>query len=145
MKPIITIILLIIIQSTSAQTFFKATNSTISTNEIILSNYSVLKLDAGLLKEKLLNVFDYKNVYTTLQLIKDNSGNIFHVLYQTNFEGKIIFLSYSNNLQKIIINPNKPSFQFEKCIKQINEGFSSSQVSQDAINCILNRLNYSSQ
>lgn len=145
MKFIITIIMLIAMQSTFSQTFFKSTNSTIFTNEIILSNYTILKLDAGSLKEKSLNSFDYRNVYTTLQLIKDNSSNIFHILYQTNFEGKIIFLAYSNNLQKIITNTNKPSFRFDKCIKDINEGFSSTQVSQGAVNCILNKLNYSSQ
>ena len=141
MKLSIIISFILFFQISYAQSYFKSSSSTISPTEIIISNYTNIKLDGSNLKESIVNIFDYKNVYTTLQLINDNVGNIYHIIYQTNFDGKIIFLAFSNNLQKIITNPNKPSFQFQKCIKQINEGFSSTQVSQDAITCVLNRLN----
>jgi uncharacterized protein YaaN involved in tellurite resistance len=74
-------------------------------------------------------------------LIFDKAGTVYHVLYQTNFTGKILYLAYSNELVQVFEKKQRLSPAFRNCISMVNNYWMASQNAEAAINCILNRLN----
>ena len=126
-----------------AQQFNTGELSVVKTSQVITENYTAINLSKEIIDDVNANRFDLSNVYTYLQIVNDLSGNKYHILYQTNFNGKILYLSYSNNLSAIFTKREKPMFLFIRCLKNINNHISSVQVMNDAIGCIIDRLNYS--
>ena len=64
-----------------SQSFFKKNLMSVSNDQLVLNNYSKIKI-AGV---ELNNYFNAKNPYTYLLLIGDEFGNSHQLIYQTNF------------------------------------------------------------
>lgn len=125
-----------------AQTYFRAEQTVTQPLQVIIENYTVVMLGKQIASETYANQFDKKNPYTYIQIIRDQLGSNYHILYQTNFTGKILFLAYSNNLSALINNADKPQNVFVNCIKRVNEYLSAVQNVEAAVNCMIDRLNY---
>lgn len=146
MKKIFFPFFLLLVYSTDlrSQQFSTSELSVIKTSQVIIENYTSVNLSKEIIDEATSNRFDVNNPYTYLQVIIDESGNRYHILFQTNFNGKILYLSYSNNLSALFNKKDKPMFLFTRCLKEINNAISSVQVTNTAIKCIVDRLNYCS-
>ena len=118
---IITILLSINI---NAQKLELTTLKRIDPITIITSNY-VNMPDCSMSNKK---VFDFNNPYTYLQLMVDESGNTYQMLYQTNITEGLEYLSLSNNAnyQCFAVKKN----EYCSCVnKSHEETFSSLQTS----------------
>ena len=118
---IITILLSINI---NAQKLELTTLKRIEPITIITSNY-VSMPDCSMSNKK---VFDFNNPYTYLQLMVDESGNSYQMLYQTNITDALEYLSLSNNgnYQCFAVKKN----EYCSCVnKSHEETFSSLQTS----------------
>ncbi|MEO6489544.1 MAG: hypothetical protein ABIO04_06360 [Ferruginibacter sp.] len=138
-------ILLILFRSELvAQEFTRGELSLIKPAVVIISNYTPVSLPKDVIEDMLANQFDIKNPYTYLQVVLDPKGNSYHILFQTNFWGKILFLSYSNNISPLFNKQGKPMFLFSRCLKDINNHISAVQILEAVLNCMIGRLNYCS-
>lgn len=126
----------------NAQQFSTGELATIKPLQVIVENYTQVNLSEDIIKDQQANRFDINNPYTYLQIILDAKTSRYHILFQTSFTGKILFLSYSNNLSVIFNKKNKPMFLFTHCLKKINNHLSSIQIIDAVITCMLERLNY---
>ena len=138
------LLMLIDINFINAQQFSTAEQSTIKPSQVIIDNYTVINFSKEIIDNNMANRFDLNNPYTYLQIVKDENLSSYHILFQTSFEGKILFLSYSNNLSGLFNKKEKPMFLFTRCLKEINNQLSSTQVIDAAVRCIVERLNYCS-
>ncbi len=128
-----------------SQTFNKASLSIISTAQIITENYFVIKLQSEMVSDPKANQFDINNADTRLQILIDNTGKKYHILLQTNFMGKVTFLSISNNLSTLFNKKERPMFVFENCIQDLNTSISQNQNIETALSCVIGRLEYCSK
>ena len=127
-----------------AQQFSTGELSTIRPSQVIIENYSPVNLSKEIIDDPAANRFDINNPYTYLQIVHDAVFNRYHILLQTGFTGKILFLSYSNNLSDLFNKKSKPMFLFNHCLKEINDHISSIQIMNATVQCMLERLNYCS-
>ena len=128
-----------------AQQYSTTELSIIKPSQVILENYTRVNLSNETIGDPMANIFDLHNPYTYLQMIIDAAGNRYHIILQTNFFGKILFLCYSNNLSAVFNKKDKPQFLFRHCLKEMNNHLSAVQVTNTAIKCVLDRLNYGSE
>ncbi len=126
----------------SAQQFTAGEQVIIKTSQVIIENYVIVKLSKEIIDESMANRFDVSNPYTYLQVVIDAFGKKSHILYQTNFSGKIIFLCYSNNVSGLFNKKNKPMFLFTRCLNAVNKNISPVQITDAVIGCMIDRLNY---
>ncbi len=147
MKQIIMAVFLIALCShlSYAQTFSKGNLSGISTGQIIQENYLTIRLNPEQVADPKANLFDISNADTHLQVLIDNSGRKYHILLQTNFAGRVTFLSVSNNLAALFNKKDKPMFIFDNCIQDLNTAILQKQNMETAIKCIIERLEYCSR
>ena len=126
------------------QSYSIAELTTIKPSQVIIENYIRLDLSKEIIDDAKANQFDVNNPYTYLQMLNDSKGNSYHIIFQTNFSGKILFLCYSNNLSAVFNRADKPKFLLTHCLKEINNHVSAVQVMAAAIKCMVERLNYCS-
>ena len=93
-----------------AQQYSTTELSIIKPSQVILENYTRVNLSNETIDDPMVNIFDLHNPYTYLQMITDAAGNGYHIILQTNFFGKILFLCYSNNLSAVFNKKEKPQF-----------------------------------
>jgi len=118
------IITILISININAQKLELTTLKRIEPITIITSNY-VSMPDCSMSNKK---VFDFNNPYTYLQLMVDESGNSYQMLYQTNITDALEYLSLSNNAnyQCFAVKKN----EYCSCVnKSHEETFSSLQTS----------------
>ena len=147
MKTILIIFLCCIIfcSNVFSQQYSCTELSPIKPLQVIIENYTCINLSTEIMDDAMANRFDVNNPYTYLQMLHDESGNGYHILLQTNFSGKILFLAYSNNLSAVFNKADRPKFIFQHCLKEINRHISSIQVKDAVIKCMIDRLNYCSE
>ena len=121
-----------------SQSFEKQQQTNAVASQIILNNYTALSLEVG----KKPVAFDLSNTYTYIQPVNDKLGNVYHILFQTDFFGKLNYIALSNNLNEIFNCEKKSLIGFYACIKNIGKSFISTEIIDAIINCILNRINY---
>jgi hypothetical protein len=126
----------------NAQSYYLGEQLTLRPSQVIIENYTMVSLSKEIIDDPAANQFDRVNPYTYLQMVNDNGRNNYHILFQSSFMGKILFLAYSNNLAALFNKTEKPMFLFMRCIKRINEHLSPVQTAAAAVNCIIERLNY---
>ncbi len=112
--------------------------------QVLLTQYTPILLPAYLGSTEQLNRFSKDNPYTYIQVLTDRSAQNYHLLYQTDFYGKILFLAVSNNVTWLMNKPDKPLFAFNTCIRKINNSLFAMQNAETAIECIIARLEYCS-
>jgi hypothetical protein len=125
-----------------AQQFSNGELSVTKPSQVINENYIPVTLSKEIIDEAMANSFDVHNPYTYLQIVNDATANRYHILFQTNFSGKILYLAYSNNLSAIFNKKDKPMFLFTRCLKEINNFISPIQVIEAVLKCMIDRLNY---
>ena len=108
---------------------------TISANQVLTSSYTKIEL-CNVFQN---NLFDIKNPYSYLQILNDENGTIYHLLYQTDFSGLINHISISNNLTEKF--NCRPISYFCSCIKKINQRHFDSVKTTAIIDCIMSQLN----
>ena len=146
MKSIFIFFLLLSVSiKNEAQNFNKGYVSIVATAQVIPENYFLIKLNPEMIGDQHANVFDINNTDTHLQVLIDNTGKKYHILLQTNFMGKVTYLSISNNLVPIFNKKEKPMFMFENCIQDLNTSISQNQNIETALSCIVGRLEYCSK
>jgi hypothetical protein len=136
------IILLPVSMHVYAQQFSNGELSVIKPSQVIIQHYVQVTLSKEIIEDAMANRFDANNPYTYMQVLNDESLNRYHILFQTNFLGKILFLSYSSNLSELFNKKDKPMNLFVKCLREINNHISPVQTMAAAVNCIADRLNY---
>jgi hypothetical protein len=141
-KLLISSVLLFYSALSQSQVFNRGSFSIISTAQVIPESYSTIALQPELVADPKANLFDINNSDTHLQVLIDNAGKKYHILVQTNFMGRVTFLSISNNLTAIFNKKDKPALGFEDCIRDLNREISPRQNIDAAINCIIGRLEY---
>lgn len=87
----------------------------IDPSTIIISNYKSMP-DCNLSKYK---IFDNNNPYTYLQLMVDENGNMYQMLYQTDIADALVYLSISNNFKNECFEVKK--YEYCKCINKSHE------------------------
>lgn len=110
--------------------------------QVIIENYTGVKLVKETSEKSNTPAFDMNNPYTLLQQLTDEKGNNFHILLQTDFLGKLVYLAISNNLSALFNRKDRPMIFFQNCMKEMNHYVLSVQVTAAAVNCIVDRLNY---
>lgn len=144
MKSLLLFIFLNTSFSVYSQVFNKGHLSIIPTAQIIPENYFVIKLPAEMIGDPKANFFDINNTDTQLQILTDSKGKKYHILLQSNFIGRVTFLSISNNLAIIFNKKEKPMFEFMNCIQDLNTSISPTQNIEAALNCVIKRIEYCS-
>jgi hypothetical protein len=133
------------ISNAQAQIFFRSDNTSVDPRQVIAENYSVIRLpDAGN-EETKLNIFNRDNPFTWLQFIADERQKTYHIIYQTSFTGRLLYLGISNNLLALFSKKEKPMFVFNDCLEKIRDELMSERIREKAIDCILERLAYCSR
>jgi hypothetical protein len=128
--------------SLMSQTFSYGELSLIKTQQVLIEQYTGIQIPKPGADEPMLNRFDNGNPYTYLQVVKDVKNNSYHILFQTSFMGKLLFLAFSNNLGNVFNRPDKPMFFFSRCMKEVQQYILSMQIADAALKCVLARLNY---
>lgn len=143
--PIFLLSAMLAASNTPAQSFFRADRMSADPRKLIAENYSVIRLpDAGN-EEMKMNVFSRDNPYTWLQLIADERQKVYHVIYQTSFTGRLLYLGISNNLLALFSKKEKPMFVFNSCLEKLQDELMSEKIQEKAVDCILERLAYCSR
>lgn len=125
-----------------AQQFTAGEQVLIRPSQVIIENYVIVKLSKEIIDEPNANRFEVSNPYTYLQTVLDAAGKRSHIVFQTNFFGKILFLSYSNNISGMFNKKGKPMNLFIRCLNKVNDHISPVQITEAVIGCIIDRLNY---
>ena len=120
-----------------SQSYFKKNWLMISNDQLVINNYSTLKI-AGL---ELNNYFNTKNPYTYLLLIGDEQGRNHQLIYQTNFIGALDFIGLSSSLYNRFKCIENPIWKFNACINQTDKTALNSIIIDAVIDCILMRIN----
>ncbi len=128
-----------------AQHFTKLRHSLILPAQVLIEQYQLIDLPGEKNDAFSMSQFDEANPYTYIQVITDKSGKNYHILYQTDFFGKVNLLAYSQTLIFIFNKKEKPFFTFQACIKNLTRSVFATQQSETAIGCIIDRLNYCSE
>jgi hypothetical protein len=140
MSVIILFFLNLTVSNPYAQSIFKGITVNISPSIIIMEEYTTLDLHENNHKFLLQKSFDYKNDATFILPLTDENSKVFHVLYQTDFSGKLIYLAVSNNLLKWFVCEEKPMFSFDLCIKKMDCTFFPEKCIDEVIECVMQRL-----
>jgi hypothetical protein len=85
--------------------------------------------------------FDSKNPYTFMVLLADRDKNIFQLLYQTNFEGRIVYFGYSKNLMNWITCENYPNYKLDNCLNVVRPNYLSEENNEIILSCFLKQIN----
>lgn len=110
--------------------------NSIATNQILPGSY--MKVDLCDVYQS--HDFSASNPYTFLQVVKDEEGKFYHILYQTDFSGMVNYVGISNNLSEMF-NCRASRF-FCSCLKKTDSHMFDSIKTTDTINCILSQLNF---
>jgi len=120
-----------------SQGYFRKNFLMISNDQLVINNYSTIKI-AGVTLNNYLNT---NNPYTYLLLIGDEQGRNHQLIYQTNFTGALEFIGLSNNLYNRFKCKENPFWKFNACINQIDR-INLNPIFIDAVvDCILMRIN----
>lgn len=138
------LILATIEQRANGQGFSLGELSLMKPTQVIIENYTTVFLPLKNSEEPMANRFDMQNPYTYLQIMIDPKTTSYHIIFQTDFWGKVLFLCYSNNLVAVFNRADKPMFLFNRCLKNINDQLSPVQVVAALLTCMKERLNYCS-
>lgn len=89
--------------------------------------------------------FDAGNALTYIEILYDPQQRPQQVLYQTDFMGKLMYVGISQGLSTAFHRPDKPMIFFSKCLRDLNLSLASWKLADHALQCILDRLNFSLQ
>ncbi len=128
------IVMITISIKTNAQKLELTTLKRIDPITIIGSNY-VSMPDCSISNKKL---FDFNNPYTYLQLMIDESGNSYQILYQTNMTDALDYLSLSNNANYQCFTVKKN--EYCSCVKKSQEETFSSLQTSATLDCVVRIL-----
>lgn len=129
------IVLMLLSQTSFAQFLIIHEIKTVASDEIIINNYSSISMGSNQ------NKFQIENPSTYSILLEDANENAFHIIYQCDFEGKIIYLGVDPALFKQFTCDDAPFYKLNHCIKEAqNQAFTHSST-QSIINCVIERIN----
>lgn len=128
---------LILCFESKSQGYFRKNWLMISNDQLIINNYTPLKIT----ELDLNNYFNTKNPYTYLLLIGDENGRNHQLIYQTNFTGNLEYIGLSNSIYKQFKCAEMPIWKFNTCINQTDKTMLNSIFIDEIIDCILMRIN----
>jgi len=138
MKNLIVIFSFIILSYESkSQVYFRKNWLMISNDQLVINNYTVLKIPGVALN----NYFNTKNPYTYLLLIGDEQGRNHQLIYQTNFTGNLEYIGLSNSIYNQFKCAQMSTWKFMTCINQTDKTTLNSIFIDEIIDCILMRIN----
>jgi hypothetical protein len=124
----------------AAQQFYRTGQISIDPAQVIIENYFQVSLPIAKTERSGRDQFDRRNPYTGIFMISDDKKKNYHILYQTDFLGRLSYLALSVNLLSVFNRKEKPMAPFNKCLMYDNEYFTSIQVTETMVKCILERL-----
>lgn len=128
------VIFIAISTTSNAQKLEMTSIKRIDPSTIIASNY-INTPNCTISNSKL---FDSNNPYTYLQLLLDENGIVYQLLYQTNFIDELEHLSISNNANHQCLTIKKN--EYCSCVKKLQvETFPSLQTS-GTLDCVVQIL-----
>ncbi len=89
--------------------------------------------------------FDAGNALTYLEIVYDLQQRPHQVLYQTDFTGRLLYIGISQGLSVAFHRSEKPMIFFTKCLRDLRESPASWKLADQAMQCVIDRLNFSSQ
>jgi hypothetical protein len=101
---------------------------------IISSNYKSIP-ECSISKDK---IFDNNNPYTYLQLMVDENGNMYQILYQTDITDALVYLSISNNANYQCFEVKKN--EYCSCVRKSNEESFPSLQTSSILDCAIRIL-----
>ena len=136
-KYVLSWLIVLLYMPCESQTYFKKNLLSVSNEQLILNNYSTIKIA----ELELNNYFNTKNPYTYLLLIGDEQGKTHQLIYQTNFLGKLEYIGLSNSIYNQFKCAKMPTWKFNTCINQMDKTMLNSIFIDEIIDCILMRIN----
>lgn len=118
----------------NAQTLELTSLKRIDPSTIIASNY-VSMPECSISKNK---TFDCNNLYTYMQLMVDESGIIYQMLYQTDISDALSYLSISNNVNYQCFTVKKN--EYCSCVKKLHEETIPSLQTSGMLDCAIKVL-----
>jgi histidinol phosphatase-like enzyme len=138
MKQKYILIFFLLIAKAYGQRFAKTNETITPPGNIIISNYFPIEWSSI---EPVKSLFDINNNYTYMVIVSDKQDGIYHILYQTDFSGNIIYIGLSNNLTDFFYCTNHPMTGLFSCVKKNDGMFLPAEISEKIISCIISRLN----
>jgi len=130
-------ILLLFRTDSNGQEFSKGINSITSPFFVNLNYFIPVKIESNGIEFS----FDKENPYTNILLVNNQNQESFQILYQTNIWGDLSYLALSNNLYSYFDCPQKLDLSFFTCIKKARSSVLKSNIIDEQINCVIERLN----
>ena len=131
-------ICLIFRTDSNGQEFIKGINSITSPLFVNLNNFIQVKIESNGTEFS----FEKENPYTNILLVINQNQESFQILYQTNIWGDLSYLALSNNLYSYFDCPQKLDLSFFTCIKKARSSVLKSNIIDEQINCVIERLNW---
>ena len=124
-----------IVNSLKSQKIIKLEEIHSNTSHIIIQDF--IKIQHKFFDKE----FDSKNPYTFIIVLADRNKNVFQLLYQTNFEGRIVYFGFSKNLMNWIACENYPNFRLDNCLNVVKPYYLSEENNENILNCFLKQIN----
>ena len=121
----------------TAQQFSFGPDERISPLQLLPQNYLSISMENG---DRIQSKLDSQNSDTFLQLVYDEKGVTHHVLYQTEWNGKLSFLGISKELENIFYCKRSTGV-FNFCINKTKQFQFTQDINQSILRCVLKQLN----
>jgi len=118
----------------NAQKFELTALKRIDPSTIIASNYKSIP-ECSMSKNK---IFDNNNPYTYLQLMADENGEMYQILYQTDIADALVYLSISNNAKYECFEIKKN--EYCSCVNKLHEESFPSLQTSATLDCVVRIL-----
>jgi hypothetical protein len=140
MKTFLFIVLMIAIGiHASAQYYYKTERYPIAPAQVLLDQYHPFSLNETPATSENLPSFDVQNPYTYLQVIADDNGKKYHLLMQSDFFGKLLYVAYSENMNGLFKKERGDVLRVSHCM--IKKKQESAESMEAIVDCILETIN----
>ena len=121
----------------AAQQFSFGHEERISPLQLLPQNYLFISKENG---DRIQSKFNIQNTDTFLQLVYDEKGVTHHVLYQTEWNGKLSFLAISKELETFFYCKRSTAV-FNFCINKTKQFEFTEDINKSILDCVLKQLN----
>ncbi len=140
MKHFITLLKFFLIgYSASAQFYYKAEQYHVAPSQVLLDQYRPLSWKDLQSTSADSPSFDPQNPYTYLQVIVDGNGKKYHLLMQTDFFGKALYVAWSENMNGLLNKEAGVFLRLAHCIATKKQEAAASL--EGLVDCILETIN----
>ena len=123
----------------SAQFYYKTERYHVEPAQVLMDQYHPLSLKEVPAALENLPSFDIHNPYTYMQGIADDNGKKYHLLMQSDFFGKLLYVAWSENMNGLFKKERGDLLRLSHCIIKKKQEFADSI--EGIVDCILETIN----